>query len=130
MPRPRHVQADPVAQALFKARLRPLLREVASAFPQVTVELWAVDEHRIGRKPILHKIWDDDGKRPLAPVQHRNEWPYLVGFAHPASGRTVVHLATSVNIHLFEVQLQCAPQIRQMRRQRKFACARHGAAAG
>ena len=32
-PRPRHVQADPVAQAAFKARLRPLLREVATAFP-------------------------------------------------------------------------------------------------
>jgi hypothetical protein len=48
-PRPRHVQADPVAQTSFKAHLRPLLREVATAFPDATVELWAVDEHRIGR---------------------------------------------------------------------------------
>jgi hypothetical protein len=54
-PRPRHVQADPVAQAAFKAHLRPLLREVGVAFPQATVELWAVEEHRIGLKPILHK---------------------------------------------------------------------------
>jgi transposase len=50
MPRPRHVKADPQAQADFKQRLRPLLREVATAFPQATVELWAVDEHRIGLK--------------------------------------------------------------------------------
>src|SRR5258708_2866341 len=57
MPRPRHVQADPRAQADFKQQLRPLLREVATAFPQATVELWAVDEHRIGLKPILRTVW-------------------------------------------------------------------------
>jgi transposase len=49
-PRPRHVQADPQAQADFKQQLRPLLRAVATAFPHATVELWAVDEHRIGRE--------------------------------------------------------------------------------
>jgi transposase len=29
----------------------------------------------------------------------------VVGFVHPASGRTVFHLATTVNIPLFEVEL-------------------------
>jgi transposase len=43
VPRPRHVQADPQAQADFKQHLRPLLRDVATAFPQATVELWAVE---------------------------------------------------------------------------------------
>jgi hypothetical protein len=38
-------------------------------------------------------------------VQHRYEWRYLVGFVHPTSGRTIFHLATSVNIHLFEAEL-------------------------
>jgi hypothetical protein len=38
-------------------------------------------------------------------VQHRYEWRYLVGFVHPASGRTVWHLATGVSIPLFEVEL-------------------------
>jgi transposase len=99
------VQADSVAQANFKARLRPLLREVATAFPHRLVEVWATDEHRIGLKPILHKVWCVDGQRPLAPVQHRYEWRYLVGFVQPASGRTVFHLASSVNIPLFEAEL-------------------------
>jgi transposase len=99
------VQADPLAQTSFKAHLRPLLREVATAFPRATVELWAVDEHRIGLKPILRKVWCLDGKRPLAPVQHRYEWRYLVGFVHPATGHTLFHLATSVSIPLFEVEL-------------------------
>jgi transposase len=104
-PRPRHVQTDQQAQADFKQRLRPLLRQVASAFPQATVELWAVDEHRIGLKSILRKVWTLAGQRPVIPVEHRYAWRYLVGFVHPASGRTVSHLATSVSIPLFEVEL-------------------------
>ncbi len=109
MPRPRHVHADSQAQAEFKKRLRPL-RQVATAFPQATVEPWAVDEHRIGLKPILHKVWCVDGQRPLDPVQHRYEWRYLVGFVHPTSGRTVFHLATSVSIPLFETELAAFAQ--------------------
>lgn len=41
----------------------------------------------------------------MALVRHRFAWRYLVGFVHPASGRTVFHLATSVNIPLFEAEL-------------------------
>ncbi len=94
MPRPRHDRADSQAQRDFKARLGPLLREVATAFPQARVELWAIDEHRIGLKPILRKIWSLDKERPLASVQHRYDWRYLVGYVHPASGWTIFHLAT------------------------------------
>jgi transposase len=78
---------------------------VAAAFPQATVELWAVDEHRIGLKPILHTVWRLDRRRPLAPAQHRLEWRYLVGCVHPSSGRAVFHLATSVSIPLCAVEL-------------------------
>jgi len=69
------------------------------------VELWATDEHRIGLKPLLRRIWAPKGQRPIAPVQHRYAWRYLVGFVHPASGRTLFHLATSVSIPLFEAEL-------------------------
>jgi len=69
------------------------------------VELWATDEHRIGLKPLMRCIWAPIGQRPIATVQHRFEWRYLVGFVHPASGRTIFHLATTVSIRLFEVEL-------------------------
>jgi len=78
---------------------------VATAFPHAQVELWATDEHRIGLKPLLRRVWAPIGQRPRASVQHRFEWRYLVGFVHPASGRTLFHLATSVSIALFEVEL-------------------------
>ncbi len=82
---------------------------MAAAFPAARVEVWATDEHRIGLKPLLHKVWAMPGQRPLAPVQHRYQhryqWRYLVGFVHPASGRTIFHLASTVSIPLFEVEL-------------------------
>jgi hypothetical protein len=78
---------------------------VASAFPQAQVELWATDEHRIGLKPLLRRVWAPIGQRPCTIIQHRFAWRYLVGFVHPASGRTLFHLATSVSIPLFEVEL-------------------------
>jgi hypothetical protein len=112
MPRPRHAQADPQAQTDFKQRLRPFLRDVATAFPQATVELWAVDEHRIGLKPLLRKVWTLSGQRPIAPVEHRYDWRYLLGFVHPVPGRTVWHLASTVNSTLFSVELEaCAHAI-------------------
>ena len=69
------------------------------------MELWATDEHRIGLKPLLRRVWAPRGQRPIARVRHRFAWRYLVGFVHPASGRTLFHLATSVSIALFEVEL-------------------------
>ena len=78
---------------------------MATAFPHAQVELWATDEHRIGLKPLLRRVWAPIGQRPVAIVQHRFAWRYLVGFVHPASGRTLFHLATTVSIPVFEVEL-------------------------
>jgi transposase len=78
---------------------------VATACPQACVERWATDEHRIGRKPLLRRLWASIGQRPTAVVQHRDAWRYVVGFVQPASGRTRFHLATSVSIPLFEAEL-------------------------
>jgi transposase len=64
-----------------------------------------MDEHRIGLKPLLKKVWTLPGHRPVAPVQHRYEWRYLVGFVHPASGRTVWQIATTVCTELFAAEL-------------------------
>jgi hypothetical protein len=78
---------------------------VAAAFPKARVELWATDEHRIGLKPLLKRIWTLPGQRPLAPVEPRYDWRYLVAFVHPASGHTIWHLATGVSADLFSAEL-------------------------
>ena len=38
------------------------------------IETFATDEHRIGLKPILRRVWAPRGERPIAPRHHRFEW--------------------------------------------------------
>jgi hypothetical protein len=78
---------------------------VATAFPAAVVELWASDEHRIGLKPLLRRVWTLPGQSPTAPVEPRYQWRYLVAFVHPASGRTVWHLASGVSAALCSAEL-------------------------
>ncbi len=92
----------------MKKKVRPLLQAVATAFPHAQVELWgmgATDEHRIGLKPLLRRIWAPIGQRPIATVQHRFAWRYLVGFVHPVLDRagwkpTSVRLRVPDHVHL------------------------------
>jgi transposase len=56
-------------------------------------------------QPLLRRVWAPKGHRPIAVVRHRFAWRSLVGFVHPASGRTRFHVATSVSIPLFAVEL-------------------------
>jgi hypothetical protein len=65
-----------LGRAVRRQSVRRLLRKVATAFPQATVERWTVNEHRIGFEPVLHTVWCVDGQRPLAPGQPRYEWRF------------------------------------------------------
>ncbi len=79
---------------------------MATAHPRAKVEIWATDEHRIGLKPVLKRVWTLPGQRPIAPVEPRYAWRYLVAFAHPASGRTLWQLADGVSTVVFTVELK------------------------
>ena len=76
-------------------KVRPLLQAVATAFPHAQVELWATDEHRIGLKPLLRRIWAPIGQRPIAIVQQRLDWRSLVGFAPEGPSRLRPHRLSS-----------------------------------
>lgn len=58
------------------------------AHPEAVVELWCMDEHRVGLIPILRRVWAPRGKRPKAVVRPRYQWVYVMAFVHPESGRT------------------------------------------
>lgn len=64
------------------------------------MELWALDEHRIGLKPILRRVWAPRGQRPVVEQHPRYQWRYLSGFVHPASGHTQWHLSSGVSLAL------------------------------
>ncbi|MGH2486449.1 MAG: hypothetical protein ACRDHE_10595 [Ktedonobacterales bacterium] len=63
-----------------------------AAHPAAAVEVWAMDEHHIGLKPILRRVGAPRGQRPLVAV-------------HPRSGHTQWHLAATVSVALFATSL-------------------------
>jgi DDE superfamily endonuclease len=74
---------------------------VREEHPGADVEIWATDEHRIGLKPILRRVWAPRGKRPVVTIHPRYQWRYLSGYVHPASGRTEWHLSSGISVELF-----------------------------
>ena len=65
-----------------------------------------MDEHRLGLKPILGKVWAPRGKRPIVRVQHRYKWLYLSAFACPESGTSQYWLVPEVNVPAFQLVLE------------------------
>jgi DDE superfamily endonuclease len=77
------------------------VRALQQAHPDASVELWAEDEHRVGLKPILRRVWARRGQRPRAVVHPRYEWEYVYGFVQPEAGATHWLLMPMVNIAAF-----------------------------
>jgi transposase len=78
---------------------------VQQAYAADVVELWTADQHRLGLKPILRRVWCRRGQRPQAVVQHRYQWCYLYAFVQPSSGRSVWLLLPTVSVAAFTVAL-------------------------
>lgn len=105
MPRPRHHKADPAAQELFKRELPEQVRQVQHAHPEAQVEIWAMDEHRVGLKPVIRRVWARKGHRPFVRVHQRYEWLYVYGFLQPETGQSQWLLLPSVNVEIFSLAL-------------------------
>ena len=78
-----------------------LAPKVATLRRERPVELWAMDEHRVGLKPILRRVWARKGERPVVQVRPRYEWLYVYAFVCPETGETEFWLAPSVSAELF-----------------------------
>jgi hypothetical protein len=48
-------------------KLQDVAAEEKLKHPEAVIEIWAMDEHRIGLKPIMRRIWAPKGERPIAP---------------------------------------------------------------
>ena len=65
-----------------------------------------MDEHRLGLKPILHKVWAARGQRPVVRVQHRYQWLYLWAFVNPQSGQSVWYILPTVSVEAYNYVLK------------------------
>ena len=79
------------------------LKEV---YPTARVEVWCEDEHRLGLKPIIRKVWSPIGERPIVKVHQRYEWTYLYAFARPKTGEVHWLVLPTVNAEVFSMALE------------------------
>jgi hypothetical protein len=93
---------DARGAARVQKKLAEVVAEEAERHPGATIEAFATDEHRIGLKPVLRRVWAPRGERPIARGHHRFEWFYVTAFVSPATGESFWYLATSVDKQLFE----------------------------
>lgn len=105
-PRRKHSKGNLIEQNLFKQNLPVIVEQLEKKYPLAKIEVWFFDEHRIGLKPILKKVWSPIGKRPQAIVQHQYEWLYVYGFVEPKSGKTLWYLIPRVNTQWMNVVLE------------------------
>jgi hypothetical protein len=48
-------------------------------YPAADIEVWAMDEHRLGLKPVQRRVWAQQGEQPIAAVKWRFQWLWLYG---------------------------------------------------
>ena len=78
-----------------------MVAEEQAKHPQRPVEVFATDEHRIGLKPVIRRVWAPIGERPVAAGHHRFEWLYVTVFVAPGTGETVWYLSNGVSKEFF-----------------------------
>ncbi len=101
VPRPHHQEADPLEQEAWKKKLTHTVKQVRCDYPGAVVEVWAMDEHRLGLKPVLRRVWVPRGEQPIAKVHWRYQWLWLYGFVRPETGESYFWILPRVNITLF-----------------------------
>lgn len=82
------------------------IEQLSQAHPNAQVEVWAFDEHRLGLKPIIRKVWSKRGQRPIAIVHHRYQWLYLYAFVCPLMGQSEWFILPRVDVAWFNQALQ------------------------
>jgi len=74
LPRPEHDLASLEVQEAWKKKLRAQGKRIQQQHPLAAVEVWGMDEHRLGLKPIIRRVWVGYGEQPIANVNWRYQW--------------------------------------------------------
>ncbi|ASC71026.1 hypothetical protein XM38_019750 [Halomicronema hongdechloris C2206] len=86
----------------MEKKLPTLLADLKATYPEATFRVWAEDEHRIGLHPVNRMVWVPLGETPIAPVNFKYEWLWLIGFVEPSSGETYWWIVPRLNWPILE----------------------------
>src|SRR3982751_4061637 len=79
---------DARAGSRVQKKLDAVVAEEAARRPDLPLEVFATDEHRLGLKPVLRRVWAPKGQRPIALGHHPYKWLHVTAFTQPLSGET------------------------------------------
>lgn len=82
------------------------MADLKEAHPDKPVEVWAFDEHRLGLKPVVRRVWAARGQRPLALGRQRYQWLYLYAYVQPQRGEVEWLIGNTVNVELMNESLR------------------------
>jgi transposase len=99
VPRPCHVQQNPLATAAFRAELEPRLEKLALPKDK-PVKVWVADESRFGLHTQSRRCWALRGQRVVIPQQQRYEWEYVYGALEVVQGGAEFCFLPSVSLEL------------------------------
>lgn len=85
----------------MEKKMAQSVEQIRSLYPDAIVEVWAEDEHRLGLHPVNRMVWTPVGFQPIAQVNWKFEWLWLVGFVHPMSGETYWWIVPLLNWKVF-----------------------------
>ena len=86
-------------------KLEQAIDKARAQHPDKAVEIWATDEHRIGLKPIIRRVWAPKGQRPIALGHHRCKWLDVTAFGQPTSGAVFWSVSNGVSKPFFAALL-------------------------
>ncbi len=89
----------------IQKKLEQAVAEARAQHPDTPIEVWATDEHRIGLKPIIRRVWAPKGQRPIALGHHRYKWLSVTAFVQPISGEVFWYVSNGVSKPFFAALL-------------------------
>lgn len=89
-----------------KKNLSERFEQIKEDHPNAQVQIWAMDEHRVGLQPTTQRTWSKVGKRTTQAVQPGYKWRYVWAWVHPSSGQLEVWLSENVNTKLHSKMLK------------------------
>src|SRR4028118_13030 len=79
VPRAQHQEADTLAAARMEKKLNLEQGRLQQEYPKADIKVWAMDEHRLGLKPVQRRVWTRQGEQAIANVKWRFQWLWLYG---------------------------------------------------
>src|SRR5918995_400481 len=87
-------------QSGFAGLVTASLPAAAAAKP---VEIWFMDEARVGQQGTLTRVWAKRGTRPRAVRDHRYTWAWLFGAVCPERGVGAAVVLPHVNVEAMNI---------------------------